>query len=70
MSGLYRDNRATHNFFVIWKIREDSRNKPEANGPEGWVGAPRVGEGTLPKWPIRLHLMDPASLPLRMNNNR
>jgi hypothetical protein len=29
MSDLHRDKRATHNFSVIWKIREDSRNKRE-----------------------------------------
>jgi hypothetical protein len=61
MSGLHRNNRATHNFSVIWKIREDSRNKPEANSARKPGGYPRVGAGAPPVEPIRLHLMDPAS---------
>jgi hypothetical protein len=54
ISGLHRDNRATYNFSVIWKIREDSRNKQEAKQPESGAPAP-------PAEPIRLHLADPAS---------
>jgi hypothetical protein len=61
MSGLHRDNKATHNFSVIWKIREDSRNKPEAKRARELGGRPRVGSGAQAIEPIRLHLVDPAS---------
>jgi hypothetical protein len=61
MSGLHRDNRATHNFYVIRKIREDSRNKPEAIRARESGGHPRVGAGARATEQIRLHLMDPAS---------
>jgi hypothetical protein len=61
MSGLHRDNRAMHNFSVIWKIREDSKNKREANPARKPGGHPRVGAGAPPAGPIRLHLLDHAS---------
>jgi hypothetical protein len=45
MSGLHRDKRATHNFSVIWKVREDQG----------------VGAGARATKPIRGDLVDPAS---------
>jgi hypothetical protein len=61
MSGLHRDNRVMHNFSVIWKIREDSRNKPEAKQARKPGRLPALGAATPPRWPIRLHLVDLAS---------
>jgi hypothetical protein len=61
MLGLRRDNMVTHNFSVIWKIQEDSRNKPEAKWARKPGDHPRVGAGAPPAEPIRLHLADPAS---------
>jgi hypothetical protein len=29
MLDLHRDKGATHNFFGMWRVREDSRNKRE-----------------------------------------
>jgi hypothetical protein len=53
MSGLHRDKRGKNNFSRIWKVREDSGNKPEAKRP-GSRAAARATE------PIRSDLMDPA----------
>jgi hypothetical protein len=49
MSDLHRDKRATHNFSVIWKVREDSRNKREAKRAWKLGGRPR-GLGARPTY--------------------
>jgi hypothetical protein len=61
MLGLHRDKRATHNFSVIWKVREDSRNKPKAKRAQKLGGHPRGRGGHRATEPIRGDLMDPAS---------
>jgi hypothetical protein len=40
MSGLHRDNRATHNFSGMWKVREDSKNKQETKRAQKWGAHP------------------------------
>jgi hypothetical protein len=47
MSGLHRDKRGTDNFSSIWKVREDSENKPEAKRAQKPDGRPR-GRGGRP----------------------
>jgi hypothetical protein len=61
MLDLHRDKGATHNFFGMWRVREDSRNKREMKQarnkgarPWAWAPAPVV-------WPIRSHTLDYAS---------
>jgi hypothetical protein len=61
MSGLHRDKRATNNFSIIWKVREESRNKREAKQAQKWGARPPPWVPTLVAQPIRLHLVDPAS---------
>jgi hypothetical protein len=61
MSGLHRDKRGTNNFSRIWKVREDSRNKPEAKRARKSGGRQGVGVGARAAEPIRSDLMDPAS---------
>jgi hypothetical protein len=61
MSDLHRDKRATHNFSVIWKVREDSKNKREAKWARKPGARPRGGAPTPPVETIRLRLMNPAS---------
>jgi hypothetical protein len=61
MSGLHRDKRATHNFSVILKVREDSGNKQEAKRAWKTDGHPRGGAPAPPAEPIRLRLADHAS---------
>jgi hypothetical protein len=47
MSGLHRDKGATHNFSVMWKIREDSRNKREMEQADRWGARPHLMGGRL-----------------------
>jgi hypothetical protein len=53
MSDLHRDKRGTNNFSRICKVREDSRNKPEAK--RAWKPGARAAD------PNRSDLVDPAS---------
>jgi hypothetical protein len=69
MSGLHRDKRATNNFSRIWKVREDSGNKPEAKRAQKPGGRQRGRAGARDAEPIRrISWILPLS-PLRMNNN-
>jgi hypothetical protein len=61
MSDLHRYKGAIHNFSVMWKIREDSRNKRETK----WAhsrGAHPSALGARPLWwPITVNLTDYVS---------
>jgi hypothetical protein len=61
MSSLHRDKGATHNFSIMWKVREDSRNKRKAKRAWKWGARPPPWAPGLVAEPIRLHLTDPAS---------
>jgi hypothetical protein len=61
MSDLYRDKGSTHNFFGMWKVQEDSRNKQEAKRAWKWGARSPPWAPAPVTQPIRLHLVDLAS---------
>jgi hypothetical protein len=61
MSPLHRDKGATHNFSRMWKVREDSRIKRETKRARKWGARPPPWAPAPVAWPIRSHLVDPAS---------